>query len=91
MSTRVVNAAKALKSINVETSAIQNLSKHPKTRNLLIKWGVDPDCYYPVMMLYISEEQWLKLIIFYARMAHYQPAIDFLKNAIDKVKDDLFK
>ena len=91
MSTKKINTIKALKTIGVEASAIQNLSKHSQTRKLLIKWGIDPDCYYPAVRLSISEEQWLKLIIFYARMVRYQPAIEFLKNVMDKIKDELFK
>jgi hypothetical protein len=90
MSKKRVNTVKALEFIRIDPSGLTNLSKHPKTRCLLQKWGVDPDCYYPEMDTHISEAEWLRLLIFYARMAKYPPARAVLENALEKVRKEIW-
>jgi hypothetical protein len=85
-----VNVVKALEFIRIDPSGLSNLSKHPKTRCLLEKWGVDPNRYYPEIDTYISEAEWFKLLIFYARMAKYPPARTVLESALEKVKKEIW-
>jgi hypothetical protein len=90
MSRKKINTIEALESICIIPSNLSSLSKYPKTRDLLQKWGIDPNCYYPEISEFISETEWVKVLIFYARKVRYEPARNVLKNELEEVKKEVF-
>jgi hypothetical protein len=90
MSRKKINTIEALQSICINPSTLSSLSKYPKTRGLLQKWGIDPNCYYPEISEFISETEWVRVLIFYARKVRYEPARNVLKNELEEVKKEVF-
>jgi hypothetical protein len=73
-----INTVNAFKSISVSHSAMQRLAQHPKSRELIESFGIDPHNFVPVVVTEIDVEQWIKLLQFYAKKCRYNPAKEIL-------------
>lgn len=83
-----INTVQAFRSIFIDISAIQRLSRNPKDRVLLESFGVDPNNFTPVVAEKIDLEQWVKLLQFYAKKTRYIPARELLAGMKKLIKTD---
>jgi hypothetical protein len=75
-----INTKKALESISIDPSAIKNLAEHDESKKVLRQYGLNPDNYFPLLAGFISQDEWLNLLRFYAEKGGYKPAQDLLKS-----------
>jgi hypothetical protein len=71
-----IDAAKAFASISIDIDAIQRLSRYPKSRALLERFGINVNNFTPHIVKEIELEQWVKILQFYSKQARYIPARD---------------
>lgn len=64
--------------ISVPIAAIQRLARSEKNRALLESYGIDANNFDPVIATEICMEQWVRILMFYAKECKYQPAKDIL-------------
>jgi hypothetical protein len=90
MGKKKIDTVEALNSIGIKASHLCDLCGDPSRTELLLSCGIDPNHYYPELTKFINEEQWLRLLIFYARKAGHPPAQNMLRAKIDVVREELY-
>jgi hypothetical protein len=90
MGNKKINTIEALNSIGIRASDLRDLCGDSAREKLLLSCGINPGHYFPELARYINEEQWLRLLIFYARKACHPPAENLLRTKIDIIKKDLY-
>ncbi len=73
-----IDTEKSFKSISIPIPAIQRLAKNRKNRVLLERYGINPCNFDPVVATEIEMEQWVRILLFYAKECRYKPAKDIL-------------
>jgi hypothetical protein len=73
-----IDMEKSFKSISIPIPAIQRLAKNGKNRVLLERYGINPCNFDPVVAAEIDMEQWVRILLFYAKECRYKPAKDIL-------------
>jgi hypothetical protein len=86
-----INTVEALRRIDINASDINDFAGWPITRARLVKWGIDPSCYHPKTAEFISDEQWIRLLIYYARKLKYGKAKTILNEYREEAMEDLRK
>jgi hypothetical protein len=90
MGKKKIKTIKALNSIGIKGSDLRDLCGDYKRKELLLCWGIDPERYYPELARSISQEEWVKLLIFYGRRASHPPAQNLLRAQLEIVRKELY-
>jgi hypothetical protein len=73
-----IDPEKSFKSISMPIPAIQRLARNQKNRALLERYGINVCNFDPVVATEISMDQWVRILLFYAKECKYKPAKDIL-------------
>jgi hypothetical protein len=86
-----INTIEALERIDISASDMRDFAGRPVTRARLVEQGIDPGCYYPKTAEFISDEQWIRLLMYYANKLNYGKAKIILNGYREVIKKNLYE
>lgn len=69
-----VNLLEGLQVIEITPSHLSSLAGLKKGIEMLEKYGVNPNNYYPRLVKFITYSEWTALVNFYSKRVGYEPA-----------------